>query len=549
VATDQSSPPVAAAAGPAAAAACLFLALAVFHTWPLASSPARLSLNHNADAQLNEWIVSWIAHTLPVHPTRVFDANIFAPERQTLTYSEPLIVPALLGAPIRWLGGSPVLTFNLLLIAGLTVSAGFVAWRWTGSAGAALLGGALAAFNVHLLTRLPHLQAAHAWGLPLSWYFADRIADRPTRRDAAGLALVLAATAATSLYWLVFAGAIVAVVLAGTLCALRVRAAAFIAGATAAGLLLASPVLLPYARFAASGASRPLEMVAQLSATPAGYLVSLSRMHAGWTTGFHTTDLDIFFPGFVALGLATIGILSTAFGRTPHRRRMLTIVAVAAVGVVCSFGPSTAVYRWLYAWVLPIRGLRAAARFGYLGLLAVAFAAAYGLARVERHRPAGARLLLGSAALLLVTAEVWQGPIMTMPFRGVPPIYSLLADQTGPVRLIEVPFYLPEEIFQNGEYVLNSTAHWRPLMNGYSGYTPMSYREKAETLWLFPAPFAMQTIQRAGATHVMVHLSRFGGEARDIERALDGRSDLKLMAGDRDGHRLYRVIRNEAMGH
>src|SRR5258707_3121827 len=119
---------------PVVLAAGVFLVLAMFHTWPLSGSPARLSLNHNADAQLNEWIVSWIAHTLPTRPTHLFDGNIFAPEPQTLTYSEPLVAPAIFGAPIRWLGGSPVLTFNLLLIAGLTLTAWcawFGSWRWT----------------------------------------------------------------------------------------------------------------------------------------------------------------------------------------------------------------------------------------------------------------------------------------------------------------------------------------------------------------------------------------------------------------------------------
>src|SRR5262245_52801218 len=133
------------------------VALAVFHTWPLASAPERRSLNHNADAQLNAWIVSWVAHALRAEPGRLFAGNIFQPDDNVLAYSDPLIVPAIAGAPIRWLGGSPVLTFNLLLIAGLAATAlagWWVLMRWTGSFAAALVGGSLAAFNVHLLTRL-----------------------------------------------------------------------------------------------------------------------------------------------------------------------------------------------------------------------------------------------------------------------------------------------------------------------------------------------------------------------------------------------------------
>ncbi len=527
-----------------AAAGCLFLTLAILHTWPLGRAPWRLSLNDNSDAQLNEWIVSWIAHTLPTHPTRLFDGNIFAPEPRTLTYSEPLVIPALVGAPARWLGGSPVLAFNLSLLAGLTLTAlagGVVATRWTGSIAGGSLAGALAAFNVHLLTRLPHLQAAHAWGLPLAWYFADRLADRPTARDAGCLAVVVALTAATSLYWLVFVSLLVAIV---GLASARVRSVAAIAAGSVLGVLLALPVLFPYLRFAAEGAFRPLEMVAQFSATPAGYLVSSSRLHAAWSAPLRTTDVNVFFPGVGALILASLGVAAAIRRGGRHRRRAITLVLLAAVGIWLSFGPTSALYDWLYGWFQPLRGLRAAARFGYLFLLAISLAAAYGWAWLERHiRSRRLASLLAACALLLVTAEAWQGPVRTTRFTGVPRIYTLLADLPSPVLLAEVPFYLPAEAYQNGEYVLNSTAHWRPLMNGYSGYTPMSYRRRAESLWLFPAPFAMQTLRREGATHVMVHLERFGADAPDIAKALEGRADLRLLAADRDGRRLYELVR------
>ena len=100
------------------------------------------------------------------------------------------------------------------------------------------------------------------------------------------------------------------------------------------------------------------------------------------------------------------------------------------------------------------------------------------------------------------------------------------------VRLADYPdaVEVPDEVFRNGEYVLNSTAHWRPLMNGYSGVIPDSYRERADTLWLFPAEFAMQTIQRDAVTHVV---GGFVGLALELE--LDGDDRALLLARRRDG--------------
>src|SRR6478735_12294003 len=131
-----------------ALAVCVLLA--ILHTWPLALHAGRYSRNDNADTQLNEWIMAWVAHQLPRDPSHLFEANIFYPAHDTLAFSEPLIVPALMGAPLAWLGASPVLVFNLILILGfaLTAWAGArLAENWTGDRVASLLGGSMIAFN------------------------------------------------------------------------------------------------------------------------------------------------------------------------------------------------------------------------------------------------------------------------------------------------------------------------------------------------------------------------------------------------------------------
>src|SRR4051812_45136053 len=195
----------------------LCMLLAIVHTWPLATAPGTLSRNDNGDAQLNEWIMAWVAHQLPRAPTRLFAANIFYPAHDTLAFSEPLIVPALMGAPVAWLGGSPVLVFNLMLILGfaLTAWAGTrLVESWTGDQVAGLLAGSMIAFNTHTLTRLAHMQGIHAWGLPLALLAADRIVTRTRLQDAIWLALWMTAMACTSGYLVVFASLMVAVVVA-----------------------------------------------------------------------------------------------------------------------------------------------------------------------------------------------------------------------------------------------------------------------------------------------------------------------------------------------
>ncbi|HWB17186.1 MAG TPA: hypothetical protein VG538_12340 [Vicinamibacterales bacterium] len=611
---------------PALLAALVFVALTILHTYPLSIAPASRSLNHNVDTEQAEWTLSWIAHALRTDPRHLFDGNIFWPERHTLAYSDPVIMPAMFALPVRLLGGSPVLAFNIAVLVGLALTgwaAWFVAWRWTGSATAALTAGALAAFNVHLLTRLPHIVAAQSWTLPLTFYLADRVATERRPRDAVALALCVTATAANSLYWLALAGLIVGVTM--VVHARQWRGALMTGGAAVAGLVIALPVLWPYLELAKAGATRPLESIVQFSATPAGYLASTTRIDRGWTARFYTHDVDVFFAGVAALVLAVIGAIA-AWRTRGSRARMTILALVGAIGVILSFGPASTIYRWAYVWFEPIRGLRAVARFGYLYLLGVAFAAGYGVAAIERRvsragtgagpyiphvgrnvigrlldddlgtgagpdiQPVGAASpdthnvpaalrpdthdvvaaphdraevpSVGAAprgrpnvrrrakgwtaglALAAVTIEAWSAPILTLPFTGIPPIYELVAAAPDPVRLVELPFYPPDGMPGNGEYELNATAHWKPIMNGTSGATPDSYRQHAASFWFFPRDWAIDAIEQAGATHVMVHLEHFTpSEVADIELALRHRPELWLIGADSRGHRLYRVVK------
>jgi hypothetical protein len=273
-------------------------------------------------------------------------------------------------------------------------------------------------------------------------------------------------------------------------------------------------------------------------------LSSTSLLHAGWTGRFYRDDVNLLFAGVTAIGLAAIGV-ATAGVTTLTRRRLAVLVVVSSAGVLLSLGPATGIYRTLYDWAPPLQGLRQTARFGVLFLMAVAVAAAFGVAWVERRVGSIRAAAVVPIALAAVTIEVYQGPIRVEEFRGVPPIYDLLAEAEHPVVLAAAPFWPPEVVHFNGEYQLNSTRHWRPLMNGTSGLTPVSYRRRAAAFWFFPEEWAIAAMIDEGVTHVMVHLEQFGAEAPGVVAALAARRDLWLVASDTRGHRLYEVRRGE----
>jgi hypothetical protein len=68
--------------------------------------------------------------------------------------------------------------------------------------------------------------------------------------------------------------------------------------------------------------------------------------------------------------------------------------------------------------------------------------------------------------------------------------------------------------------MLNSTANWQPLVNGYSGFLPPSFYEHVKAFAAFPQPPALDALRRAGVTHVFVHADQFAPGVLDgLDRA------------------------------
>ena len=492
----------------------LFAALAVLHTWPLASAPGSLSRHDNGDAVLNEWAVAWVAHQLPRDPLRLFDANIFYPEPNTLAFSEHLFAQALMGAPLLWAGASTLLVHNLLLLAGFTLTGWtmcLVLRRYTADWPAAVLGGMLLAFNAHTLGRIAHLQAVHVEFLPLAMLALDRVLREPALRHALALSLFFVLQSLTSNYLLVFSAF-------GLLAASAARAPEWLgrgrgrpfglltlAAALAALLLL--PFLLPYRQAQVEqGLTRTLVEVSTYTASWRDYLSASGRLHFDWWSARFWSGTAL-FPGVTASLLAAVALATGAAWRHRFARMWL---ALGVAGLVLSFGAAVPGYSVLYQLVPLLQGIRASVRFGFLLLAGIAALAAFGLALLRRRLAGRPRLAaaLAAAALLLVTVEAARLPVGYEPAHRTPSLYRFLASQPEAV-VVELPLYAPYWAHRNSHYMLHSTVHWRPMLNGYSGFRPASYFRHFDALKDFPEPSAIGYLRRLRVTHVVVHENLF----------------------------------------
>jgi hypothetical protein len=518
----------------------LFVALAAAHTWPLALAPGTWSRNDHADALLNTWILAWVAHILPQAPLSLFDANIFHPEPTTLAYSEHLVVPALMGAPLAWAGASPVLVHNLVLLAGLALTGWttcLVLTRWTGDTAAGVFAGTVAAFNAHTLTRLPHVQASHVEFLPLALLALDRVIAHRRVRDALALAGWYVLQALCSGYLLLLAATALA---AGALSrvdewarrdrAVRTLALLALAGTLAVALCL--PFLLPYAQVRREqGLVRPIDEVAGYSATVASYLSTGARLHfSTWSEPHYRRAGESLFPGVAPLLLACAAILS---GLAWRDRRARMLLATTVVGLLFSFGPRFEPYRTLYEHLPLLQGLRAAARYGYLVVFGIGAIGAFALAAWRARLRSGPRsgpavaVAAGLIAVVAANLDAWRAPLEYTRYHGIPRTYATLARLPRAV-VAEFPFHSGDSVHRNAPYVFASTAHWRPLVNGYSGFIPPSLARHAAAFGTFPDTAALDALRAAGVTHVVVHpdaMPVVAGRLRNVPR-------LQLVADD-----------------
>jgi hypothetical protein len=492
--------------------------LAVLHTWPLATDPGGLSRNDNGDTVLIAWTLAWVAHQTFADPLHLFDANIFYPSHHTLAFSEHLFALGMMATPLFWLGASPVLAYNLMLLAGFALtgwSLAMVMQRWTGEWLGGILAGSVLAFNTHTLTRLPHLHAAHFEFLPPMLFVLDALLREPRIRRGLWLALWFLLMALTSNYHMMFALAALGAAVSSRPAELRPRVLATlgIAGAIAAAAMI--PFLWPYLQVAREyGHVRSLEEVSMYVAGWDDYLSSAGRLHfALWSEPFYKRANISLFPGIVPIVLAVVAMI---VGVAWKDRRARMCLAVGVAGLLLSFGTALPGYAVLYDAFPLLHGIRGANRFGFLLLFAIGTLAGFAIAWLRGRFPDRRwPVILAMLAIAMVHVEALRAPLEYARFDGIPNLYALLRDHPHAV-VAEFPFDDPQHTHENAYTMLNTTRTWHQMVNGHSAFIPRSYRDLYPQVAGFPDAPSLDALRAAGVTHVVVHTDRFGPMPRDV---------------------------------
>jgi hypothetical protein len=472
----------------AAACAAALLLLLLLMTWPLARDLVHAGPMDRPDGRLNAWILAWAGHAFWTAPGALFQAPNFHPLPDALAFSENLLLPGVVLAPVVALSG-PVLGYNVALLGALLVSglgAYLLVRRASDDRLAAFFAAAYFAAGPHRWTRLSHLHAQMTLFLPFALLALDAFWHRRSLRRGLAVGLALAAQGLASVYL----GAITAAALAvATIVAvfggLRPREL----GRLLAGFLLAAailaPVTRPYLRMRAfQGQEFTIDTVAVYAASLPSYAAAGT---AAW--GALSQRLldpaqirDTLFPGLVALVLGVAGLAAA-----PRRYRAVA-VAASAVALVFSLGPDTALYRFLHEHVVLVRGVRALSRFALIPTLALSVLGGLALA--------GRRRWLVAAAIVLAMVESENLPLRLARYDGPSPASRWLAGRDGAVLVLPLGG-------DDTRAMLDSLAHGRPIVNGDSGFIPRPFDRALELFAYGLSDEGLRFLRAVGVRHVV----------------------------------------------
>lgn len=486
---------------------------------------AALSVDHGAaratmgtDQRFVIWLFARNARTWLTRPSAMFDAEICHPESQSLTLGEPGFSMGLIATPAWLVSGDPVFIYNFVvmalpLIAGLAM---FLLIRdWTGQTGAALAAAILYAFHVVNIGDVVHPYVTDTTWTVLALLFLRRWLELGRWRDVLGLAAAVALQIGGSLYALIGAAILGALVAAYALFALglqKTRPAHW-------GVLLAAIALALY------GAFGPY-----LAKADSGTLSDVSiRIFMPWSALVPGRDG---FPGWVMLALVLGAFLPIVRSNEEVRwnPRWALLAAVVICFVLASGGnagdrlmdqlrgqePSAALpnpYLWLASFVPGLALIRAPVWVAACAHMGLCILAGLGAARWLRRVPPP-RAVLASILLVVVAFAFTLRPgladshgFLTLPAR--PPehmieFFRVLEENgdRGPLMELPVDHLGPR---YGTLSILMSAYHDRRTSRCYNSFVSDEVREAWQLASGLPDPGVARALYDLGFRTVIIH--------------------------------------------
>jgi hypothetical protein len=529
-----------------------FVALTVVITYPQVAGFTSAVPDHS-DPYFSMWRLGWVAHAIAHDVRALFDANIFFPEKYTLAYSDAMLLPGVVLAPLFWVDVSPVIIYNSALFAAFAlsgVSTFVLARELTGDTASSAIAGLIFAFAPYRFTHYAHLELQLVFWMPLALLLVHRISANGGIRVGVQLGLAVGAQLLSCIYGAIFLTTYLLVFVPALLVDARRRnigkTISALIVACGVSMAIAVPYAVAYKRAATVVGTRSASELGLYSATARNYMAApaMNRLY-GRTAIADAALVDEMnlFPGVVAVCLSLVGVVcGKGRARFAYLAGLLLSIDVAA-------GANGFLYPMLFEHVGVFRALRSVARIDILTTLSLAVLSAYGatflLGTIRRRH---VRQALAAAIGLVLVAEYASAPSIA-PAPSPSKVDALLA-RKPPSVVVELPLLSRRATWGSldYQYMYQSTPHFQRMLNGYSGYVPPSYYAMRQALSSFPDDASMKFLRDRRVDYVVVRSGLYeGSEGIELTHRIAQRRDLVLEAswtGGRDGTESLYLITN-----
>lgn len=522
-------------------------ALTVIFTYPLIRYIEYRSIGHLDDPKLNMWIINWGCHQLLNQPSKLYQANIFYPYKNSLAFSDNLVGLSILALPVYLFNKNPILIYNItLLVSFILIGVGvyLLVYRLTGNYYAAVMAAIIYNFCPGHLLRYSQIQIFTTQWTIFTLLYLHKFIEKSSLKNILLFSLFFTFQSASGAYNAVYQLLLVGIgIIYFTIAKKKYREHLFFPKLALLLLLcfsLSFILFLPYLQVHKEyGMVRSIEIVEQYSPNWQSYFAVPTNLyqkiaaHSKWFKNSVLKQAKAYlFPGIIPIVLAGLSVTAFSAKRNKNSKRrkdssflnkqkfticseQLFYLIIGVLFIIFSLGTKFPLYKYLYKSLLIFRLIRVPSRMFLITILSLSILSGYSIAKLlnsirNKHFVIFIGILI--PLLFFVESTVFPPtPWPMMPYNNVPPIYLWLAQQPGKFAIIEFPF---DRNYANS-YMLFSAFHWKNLVNGRSGFEPKDYLALERKLKAFPHGNTLNRLEKIlGLKYIVVHPQLYSKKER-----------------------------------
>jgi len=535
----------------------LFLIISSIITYPLILNMG--DAFNSGDPAFVTWTMSWEIHTIKndpsiiFNPLRLFDANIFYPNKNTLAFSEHLISISLMVSPIILLSNNPILAYNIVFILSFILS-GFgmylLAYHLIKDRISAIIAGTIFAFSIYRFAHFGHLHILSAQWMPFALLYLDKFLKDRTYKNWSIFIIFFVLQVLTSWYLAFYTIILVALytfykfiickdmICLVQNCKFQMKILLFVIVVT----IMVLPFVIPYIKANIDyNFKRPIQeneyysadIIDYFTATPSNFLYGeLAKTRGNIKFAEHSL-----FVGFTIIILSLYGLIPLIKSPLKEYRQyynQIFFIFLIIIAFILSLGPYLHIlghkidivlpYYYLYS-VPGISSMRVPSRFIVLAVFGLSILGGYGSSKIIKQFEniyKNKKFIPAILIVFLILIEsVWTIPIYYPKFptgENIPEVYKWLNTKEGDFAIVE----LPMRPIDDTVYMYYSIYHWKKLVNGYSGFFPENYVLITDYLKKFPSNESINILKDIGGVrYIIIHTDKIDNSSIMISETAD----------------------------